>query len=555
MAKKTTDKNSLSSISKKLSDIGRRFGLQPWQTEQIAGIAVQDAMGVTMTDKGAEHKLLACLINDKDCLIELKYKVRGEMFSDAKYGVYWEASLRTAAVSHQGKLAMNIDTIVLGIDDKTINFLWGDKPIEQSRAEIKQDLERIYVLGGSRFTVNTYAYDISERYFKRKIAAKYAVAAGLNTEGASALDILNRTVLPLLEEIQDSIGGGEAIPLIEVVQEVVRQVDETSKARREGIEPEHIIATNIEGINRRMNGGFAKGTLTILAGRPGMGKSTVAFNIVAWAAERNKKCLVFSLEMPMAQVARIFISRTIFNKELRDPTLRSVDPNNYGKTLPPSSYTQGQIRNATMPDYRKFMVGVEEAAAYPIWINDSGSLQYDNLRLIAKRMKMQEGLDLIVIDYLQLIKTDNYNGTTNDLIGIVANGLKALAKELNVAIVCLSQLNRAVESRGGAKRPTLADLRESGKIEEAADAAIFVYRPEYYGIGKDEDGNSTKEVAELIFAKMRDGSTGTERAWMRLAFGYVGELSDLDKAGYYEERRDSNKFDIEMSDDEKDVWQ
>src|SRR5690606_3046009 len=169
----------------------------------------------------------------------------------------------------------------------------------------------------------------------------------------------------------------------------------------------------------------------------------------------------------------------------------------------------------------------------PIFIDDTPALSILELRAKARKLVAQHHVELIIIDYLQLMSGDSSKsggggGNREQEIASISRALKNIAKELNVPIIALSQLSRAVEVRGGDKRPQLSDLRESGSIEQDADMVMFLYRPEYYNITADEEGNSLQGVGEVIIAKHRDGSLDT----VRLKFiGKFTKFADLDFQG------------------------
>ena len=147
-------------------------------------------------------------------------------------------------------------------------------------------------------------------------------------------------------------------------------------------------------------------------------------------------------------------------------------------------------------------------------------------------MKMKHGIALFIVDYLQLMKAGEKGGNREQEISRISQGLKALAKELDVPVIALSQLSRAVETRGGSKRPQLSDLRESGGIEQDADIVCFIYRPEYYGITEDETGRSLKGVAEIDFAKHRNGGTGVEEVRFEEQFARFSDLGGTQFSAY-----------------------
>jgi len=146
-----------------------------------------------------------------------------------------------------------------------------------------------------------------------------------------------------------------------------------------------------------------------------------------------------------------------------------------------------------------------------IFIDDSPGVSVLELRAKARRLKKEKNVGLIIVDYLQLMTGPKGSESRQQEISVISRSLKGLAKELDLPIVALSQLSRAVEQRGGDRRPMLSDLRESGAIEQDADVVMFIYRPEFYGIKTDEMGNSLEGVAELIIGKQRNGPVGTSR--------------------------------------------
>ena len=239
----------------------------------------------------------------------------------------------------------------------------------------------------------------------------------------------------------------------------------------------------------RMTAGWQKSDLVILAARPGMGKTALALNIASNAALHfNKPVAIFSLEMPSVQlVMRVCSSISgISGEKLKKGELTKDE----WKLL---SDTAGVISEV------------------PLYISDKPAINIFELRAKCRRLKMQHDIQMIVIDYLQLMSgsSDDKAGNREQEISTISRSLKTIAKELEVPVIALSQLSRAVETRGGDKRPQLSDLRESGAIEQDSDMVIFLYRPEYYGFDQDDDGNNTKGKAEIIIAKHRNGALGT----------------------------------------------
>jgi replicative DNA helicase len=238
----------------------------------------------------------------------------------------------------------------------------------------------------------------------------------------------------------------------------------------------------------RFTMGWQKSDLIIIAARPAMGKTALVLGLARNAAvDFSKPVVVFSLEMSKLQLVQRLVS---LEAEIEGSKFRS------GKLEP--------------YEYNKLNEAIDRLSKGSILIDDTAGINIFELRAKCRRLKQQHDIQMVVIDYLQLMTgSESKNSNREQEISNISRALKALAKELNVPVIALSQLSRAVESRGGNKKPQLSDLRESGAIEQDADQVMFIYRPEYYQIEEDDSGNSTKGLAELIFAKNRHGSTDT----------------------------------------------
>lgn len=250
----------------------------------------------------------------------------------------------------------------------------------------------------------------------------------------------------------------------------------------------------------RITGGWQKSDLIILAARPGMGKTAMIVSMAKNAAiEFNKPVAIFSLEMSSVQLVKRFIS---------NETEISQD-----KIL------KGRLDNI---EFIQLNERIKKLATSPLYIDDTPALSIFELRAKARRLKENQKIELIVIDYLQLMSSgnDSRSGNREQEISHISRSLKGLAKELDIPIIALSQLSRQVETRASSnKRPQLSDLRESGAIEQDADMVMFLYRPEYYGIEVDENNNSTRGIAEVIIAKNRHGAL--TNIWLR----WLGQYS------------------------------
>jgi replicative DNA helicase len=238
----------------------------------------------------------------------------------------------------------------------------------------------------------------------------------------------------------------------------------------------------------RVTSGWQKSDLIIIAARPGMGKTAFVVSAMRNAAvDFNIPIAIFSLEMSSVQLVNRLISA--------EAELESE-----------------KIKRGTLEEYEWAQLHhkISKLTSAPIFIDDTPALSIRELRTKCRRLKAKNDIQMIIIDYLQLMSAEGNSkgapGNREQEIASISRALKNLAKELNVPVIALSQLSRAVETRGGDKRPQLADLRESGSIEQDADMVMFLYRPEYYKIDEDEMGNSLKGVGEVMIAKHRNGS-------------------------------------------------
>ena len=244
----------------------------------------------------------------------------------------------------------------------------------------------------------------------------------------------------------------------------------------------------------RLTAGFQRGDLVIIAARPSMGKTSFVLNCVQHAAiEHQIGVAVFSLEMSKeALVQRLLCSEGLVDAQ----RLR-----------------RGALRD---DDYPKLARAAGLLGTAPIWIDDSAALTPLAMRSKARRLKAEHDIGIVVVDYLQLMQGPSNTENRQQEISYISRSLKALAKELDVPVVALSQLSRAPEQRTGeGRRPQLSDLRESGAIEQDADLVCFIYRPEMYEGPTDKDGNNIEGQAELIVGKQRNGPTGTVELYFK----------------------------------------
>lgn len=251
-------------------------------------------------------------------------------------------------------------------------------------------------------------------------------------------------------------------------------------------------------------GGWQPGDLIIIAARPGMGKTSLTLGIANLAEAADHWGLFCSLEMSTMQLVK---------KSIATET---------GKTT--SQLTRGLWMTPAEAEHLRIKAGA--LASSRLLIDDTPALSIGDLRAKATKAVAEFGIKIIYVDYLQLMTGDK-GGNREQEIGSISRGLKMIAKELHLPVIALAQLSRAVETRGGEKKPQLSDLRESGSIEQDADVVIFPHRPEYYDVNAvDKEGNSLAGITELIIAKQRNGSLGSPIVRSNMA---TGKYEDLDE--------------------------
>ena len=354
------------------------------------------------------------------------------------------------------------------------------------------------LVGGAYYVTllsNKVASSANLEYHGRIVSQKYVQRELIHMANTIIEDAFDETkdVFDLLDEAESSMFAITEENLKKNAQPIstvlTSEIEEIEKRRQKAAADEHTgVGSGFTDLDR-ITGGWQPSDLIIVAARPGMGKTAFTLTLARNAAlDLNKGVAFFSLEMSSNQLVSRLIS---METEISGEKLR-----------------KGQLLDR---EWKHLVKNVDALRDAPIYIDDTPAIDIFEIRAKARRLKRNHDIELIVIDYLQLMggTGDNKNGTREQEISQISRALKQLAKELNIPVIALSQLSRAVETRGGNKRPMLSDLRESGAIEQDADMVIFLYRAEYYKIDQDEDGMDTRGLAEVIISKHRNGSTGT----------------------------------------------
>ena len=351
----------------------------------------------------------------------------------------------------------------------------------------------------SSANIEFHARIISQKFIQRELIRTSTETIRASFEDTiDVFDLLDKAEQNLFDITDQNLSRG-SLGMSTLMNMAIQKLEEVSK-NEEGLTG---IPTGFVNLDK-ITSGWQPSDLIIVAARPGMGKTAFTMSVARNAAiEFNKGVAFFSLEMSSLQLVNRLISM---------------------ETEIPSE----KLRKGNLEDYewQQLHAAVDKLSAVPLFIDDTPGISIFELRAKCRRLKMQHDIQMVIVDYLQLMTGGKDNkGNREQEISMISRGLKGLAKELSVPVIALSQLSRAVETRGGSKRPQLSDLRESGAIEQDADIVSFIYRPEYYEILEDEDGNSLKGIGEIIIAKHRNGALDS----IRLKWdGQYAKFSNLD---------------------------
>lgn len=354
----------------------------------------------------------------------------------------------------------------------------------------------------SAANIEYHARIISQKYIQRElIQVSTEIINASYDETTDIFDLLDHAEKSLFDIAQNNLRR-DSRKMDDIMREAITSL-EMLRDRTDGLTG---IPSGLTALDR-MTSGWQPSDLVIIAARPAMGKTAFVLSVARNAAvDHQKPVAVFSLEMSSVQLVNRLIS---------------------GET----EIEQEKLKKGTLADHewQQLHSRIGRLTEAPLIIDDTPALNVFEFRAKCRRLKAQHDIQMVVVDYLQLMhgKSDGKGGNREQEIGSISRALKSVAKELNIPVLALSQLSRAVESRpGNSKRPMLSDLRESGSIEQDADMVLFLYRPEYYGLDQDEQGRSTAGVGEVIIAKHRNGETGI----VPLRFvGKFVKFTDLDE--------------------------
>ncbi len=439
-----------------------------------------------------EEAVLGALMLDKDALPVVLDIIRSESFYSDGHQLIYKAMLRLFEKSQPVDLLTVTEELKKAGDLETIG---GPYYLVELTNRV-----------ASAANIEFHARIISQKHIQRElISVSTKIIRDAYEDTTDVFQLLDDAEQGLFSITQQNLSRGyESMGTL--ASRALKALEELAE-KEDGLTG---IPTGFTELDR-LTSGWQPSDLIIVAARPGMGKTSFTLSLARNAAlDFNKGVALFSLEMSNVQLVQRLIS---MEAEIQGSKLRN-----------------GQLEEY---EWQQLHSAIEKMSEAPIFIDDTPGINVFELRAKCRRLKMQHDIQLVIIDYLQLMTggPENKNGNREQEISQISRSLKGLAKELNVPVIALSQLSRAVETRGGTKRPQLSDLRESGAIEQDADIVSFIYRPEYYQILEDEEGQSLKGVSEIIVAKHRNGALKT----VKLKFtDQFAKFSDLDDPNFNE---------------------
>lgn len=419
----------------------------------------------------AERAVIGSMIMDSDAILICSEMLVSDDFYQGQYGVIFDAIVEM----YKSGIGTDLVTIQEKLREKEV-------PPELSSVEFIGEL-----IGSvpTSANVKNYAKIVHDKSVLRKlIKVTERIAGECYTDKTPLDEILDDTEKSIFDVMQNR-GGSEFEPIRDVVLRTLDSIEKAAKQKG------HItgLETGFRDLDYK-TAGLQKSDLILIAARPAMGKTAFVLNIAEYVALHSKSTIaMFSLEMSKEQLVKRMLS---MNSHVDSQKMRT-----------------GNLEDE---DWDKLVGSVRKIGNSNLVIDDTSGITAAELRSKCRKLKIEKGLDLVIIDYLQLMSGSGKRRSENrqQEISEISRSLKVMARELNVPVIALSQLSRAVEQRPD-KKPLLSDLRESGAIEQDADMVMFLYRDEYYNPETTEE----KGVAEVIIAKQRSGPTGSVKlAWL-----------------------------------------
>lgn len=412
----------------------------------------------------AEQSVIGAMLMDQDAIVAAAEILTEEDFYARQYGILFAAMVE---LYNEGK-PVDLITLQNRLKEK-------DVPPEISSLEFVKDLLNIVPTSAN---IKHYANIVSEKAILRRLIKVNEEITNTCYSGKEKLETILEDTEKRIFDLVQSKNSGDYVPIRKVVINALERIEASAKTKGNVTG----IATGFLDLDYK-TAGMQPSDFILVAARPSMGKTAFVLNMADHMAFREEKCVaIFSLEMSKEQLVNRMLS---LESRVDAQQLRT-----------------GDLKDS---DWEKLIEGANVIGKSKLIIDDTPSISITEMRAKCRKFKIEQGLDIVIIDYLQLMSgsAGNKNDSRQQEISEISRSLKAMARELNVPVIALSQLSRAVEQRPD-HRPMLSDLRESGAIEQDADVVMFIYRDDYYN--KDSEN---KGIAEIIIAKQRNGPIGT----------------------------------------------
>lgn len=456
------------------------------QVPQVDSFGHQQPQNLDM-----EQAVIGAIMIEQDAYGQVSEVLKPESFYDHRHQLIYEAVQN------------------LNLQQKPVDILSVTDYVE-SQGQLEEVGGPLYISQLSERVASSahilyHAKIIQQKYLARQLITLSSTILTKAFDSTTDVDDLMNEAEGSLFSLSQNAAKKTAEQINPFVREAMELIKKAA-ARNDGLSG---VSSGFESVDK-MTSGWQDSDLIIIAARPAMGKTAFVLSMMKkMAVDHKTPVALFSLEMSTVQLVRRLMGNVC---ELSGEKLRN------GK-MEPHEWKQLDVRVNALYDA-------------PIFVDDTSGLSIFELRTKARRLVREHGVKMIMIDYLQLMTASGANfNSRQEEVSLISKSLKGLAKELNIPIIALSQLNRGVESREGneGKRPQLSDLRESGAIEQDADIVCFIHRPEYYGFKQDEQGHDLRGTAEFIIAKHRNGAVGIVNMRFRSEFA---RFEDMHEAQY-----------------------
>jgi len=411
-----------------------------------------------------------------------------------------------------------------------INLATNHKPVDIiTVAHELKSREQLDIVGGEVYLAELtdrvatashlefHARLVHQKYIQRELIKSAAEIQKRSYDDSEDVEELINFAESEIFNLSEGNINNETVQINIVLDKALTAIEEASKNKNKLLG----VPSGFSKIDR-ITAGWQPSDLIIIAARPSMGKTAFVLSMARnMAVDHQRPVAIFSLEMSSMQLVTRLISA---ESEIAGEKIKV-----------------GDLQEFEWEQLERKIKSLETA---PIFIDDTPAISVFELRAKCRRLVRNYKIQAIIIDYLQLMTTGtDMKGNREQEVSTISRSLKAIAKELNLPVIALSQLNRSVESRSGDKKPQLSDLRESGAIEQDADMVLFIHRPEYYGITNDADGKSLNGLAEIIIAKHRNGATGAK--WLKFRKEYA-KFTDIPEDEEFD-NGDTKKYESKMN--------